>query len=184
MTLAAEKTYTADDLANDPALARFELVRGHPKERPVSVRSAKVSSRIFVLLATEADKTGDAEVFNSEMGYRCFGDDNTVRFPDVSVVQANRMPLVTEDDPAFLLVPADLVVEVISKSDRVKDVNQKIDEYLENGFALIWLVDPYRRTVQVFRQSGFVRLFTESDEITAEPSLPHFKRKVADFFTR
>jgi hypothetical protein len=98
MTLVAEKTYTPQDLLDDPNLAGYELVDGHLRERPVSERSSAVAAAIGSLLRNEAKKRREATVYSSDLGYQCFADSpNTLRFPDVSLVRTSRKGDIGED---------------------------------------------------------------------------------------
>jgi Uma2 family endonuclease len=182
MTLLVEKTYTAQDFLDDPNLAGFELVDGHLKERPTSERSCAVAGEIYRLLSNEARKTRDATVYPSDLGYQCFPDAATnLRFPDVSVVRASRKNEVGEN-PGFMPVPADLAVEVLSPNDRIKDIDEKVDDYLRVGFGMVWVVNPHWRHVHIYRRDGSVQLLSERDEITGEAALPGFRCKVGEVF--
>src|SRR5882757_313283 len=115
-------------------------------EKPMSREVAKVEVRIIRLLAEEADRApGIAEVFNQSLAYRCYPDDSRkFRKPDVSVIRADRLggiPL----DAGYSPIPADLVIEVISPNDIAEDVAEKVEEYLANGFKLVWVVQPRTR---------------------------------------
>jgi len=182
MTLIAEKTYTSEDLLNDPNLAGYELVKGYLRERPVSERSSKVGARIIRLLGNEAEKAGQAVVYGSDLGYQCFPDSSiNVRFGDASVIDAARLRQIP-GDPGFMPIPADLVVEVLSPNDKSKDVADKVKDYLKAGFRLIWVVDPEWRNVHIYRPDGSVQLLSEREEITGETALPGFRCKVGEFF--
>ncbi len=134
MTLVAERTYTPQDLLSDPNLAGFELVDGHLVERPVSEQSSLIGSKINYLLRHEADKTREAMVYQGDLGYQCFPEfPGTVRFPDVSLVRASRRNEIGEN-PGYMPIPADLAVEVLSPNDRIKNIDEKVEEYLDAGF--------------------------------------------------
>ena len=172
------------DLARLEDEAGVEFVNGRMVEKPVSVESNRIEVKIIRLLGNEAARTGSADVFGAAMGYQCFADDPAkFRKPDVSVVRAGRM---TDIDPqtGFLHSPPDLTVEVLSPNDLVYDVTTKIDEYLKNGFPLIWVVHPNVRAVAVYRADGTTLMLHEGDEITGEPALPGFRCKVAEFFAK
>jgi Uma2 family endonuclease len=81
-------------------------------------------------------------------------------------------------------IPADLAVEVLSPTDLAYDVAAKIDEYLRNGFPLVWVVEPNTRTVVVHRADGSVTKLRDNDEISGESALPDFRCKVAEFFAQ
>ena len=87
-------------------------------------------------------------------------------------------------DPQTGYIPfaPDLAVEVISPNDTAYAVGEKIEEYLTNGFNLIWVVQPNIKTVTIYRGDGSVAVLHERDEITGEGALASFRCKVAEFF--
>jgi Uma2 family endonuclease len=183
MTLIAEKTYTLDEFLMLPDSVGYELADGHLVERNVSENSSRIGARIIVLLGIEAEKTGEAHIYGADLTYTCFGDRAVNgRRADVSLVRKSRLEGM--DDPRTMPIPADLVVEVLSPTDHIYDVNKKVELYLACGFGLVWVVDPENRITYVHRADGSVTKLRESDEITGEAALPGFRRKVAEFFAR
>jgi len=75
------------------------------------------------------------------------------------------------------------VVEVLSPRDSLRHVAQKIGEFLECGVPVVWLVDPERESVTVYRSLSQIEQHTAEDVITAEPVLPGFSCAVSRFFT-
>jgi Uma2 family endonuclease len=75
-----------------------------------------------------------------------------------------------------------LVVEILSPSDTIEDVNEKINAYLAAKVCIIWIIDPYRRTVTVYQPDSLPKLYNIRDELSAEPHLPGFRIPVARFF--
>jgi Uma2 family endonuclease len=57
-----------------------------------------------------------------------------------------------------------------------------VDEYLEAGVELVWVVNPATRSVRVHRADGTVADFGEDDEITGEQVIPGFCCRVREFF--
>lgn len=171
---------TAAELARIQDEAGVEFANGHIVEKPVSIESSLIESAIVRLLGNEAAKAGSAQVFGSSLGYKCFRDDPTkFRKPDVTVVRNERI-----SDPNLGMMPVapDLAVEVLSPGDLAYDIGEKVQDYLDNGFPLIWIVQPNTRTVTIYRADGSIALLHESDEITGESALPSFRCKVAYFF--
>lgn len=87
------------------------------------------------------------------------------RVPDIMVFRADRMAQYRVDNPdwedkPFVLVP-DLVVEVISTNDNYTDVDEKVEQYLEDGVQIVWVVNPKRRTIKVQRQGIYQTLHIE-----------------------
>jgi Uma2 family endonuclease len=173
-----------EQLLRMPDAKSFELIDGVPVERHVSRRSSRAGARILTKFEVECERTGEAEAYPSDMGYQCFADQPLmVRKGDASVVRMERLAEV-DDDPGYLPVPADLVVEVVSPNDLFHGVSEKIALYLANGFGMVWVVDPTLRTVTVHRVDAAPVTYRAQDEITAAPALSQFSCKVAEFFDR
>lgn len=162
--------------------AGVEFVDGQLVEKPVSIESCLVEQAIASLLWIESRKSGFAEVFGPTMGYRCFpGEPEKYRKPDASVVARSRLAGIDYSEGFMPIVP-DLAVEVVSSNDLATELYEKVEDYLSNGFPLIWVVEPSTRTVTIRRADGSVNVLHADDEITGENALPTFRAKVADFF--
>jgi Uma2 family endonuclease len=105
---------------------------------------------------------------------------DTVRGPDVAVYEdADKF----EDlHPKYGEVPPRLAVEILSPNDRWSRVHQKIKDYLRNGVALVWLIDPVNRDVTVYQPGKDFYVVEADQELTGEDVLPGFRCRVADFF--
>ena len=178
------KHLTADDLLQLPDASGYELVDGELRERAVSKESSRIAGTIVRLLGNEAARTGEAEVYGSDLGYKCFppDSDEEIRKPDVSLIRKERLAAVT-GDPGYMPIPADLAVEVLSPNDLIRGINDKVDEYLEAGFGIVWVVDPVRKSVMIRRRDGSIALLRQDQEITAEPALANFRCKVIDLLS-
>ena len=187
MTMIAEKpslqkTYTRDEFLRLPDSVGYELIDGHLVERHVSAKSSSVAMTIGALLVGEARKTGEARVYGSDLTYDCFQQEGSrQRRGDVSLIRIARLADL-EDDPGYMPIPADLVVEVLSPNDEGYQINRKVEAYLAAGFGLVWVVDPNARIAFIHRADGTVTKLHENDEITGETALPGFRCKVAEFF--
>jgi len=168
-----------DRLADEPGV---EYVHGQIVEKPVSIESSLIEAAVARLLGNAAAKNGAAMVFGSSMGFRCLPDDpGKFRKPDVSVVRRERMAGI-DPKSGFLQIPPDLAVEVLSPNDLAYDVDEKVEEYLRNGFPLVWVIQPATRSVTVRQPDGTISLLHEHQEITAGNAIPEFRCKVAEFF--
>ena len=181
--VATTQRITADEVLRMDDPKRYELVDGALVERHVSIETSEVASTVGRLLGNEAARTREARVFANDLGYQCFPDDpDRFRKPDGSVVRRDRTAGI-RNSRGYMPIPADLVVEVVSPTDLYYDVIDKVNDYLGNGFPLVWVVAPNARTVTVHRAGqGNPVTLRESDEITAEPALAAFRCKVAEFF--
>ena len=123
----------------------------------------------------EADSTGIG--FESSA---CFTLPNGAkRSPDVSWMRKERWDALTpEQRNEFTHICPDFVVELRSKSDRLKPLQAKMEEYLANGAQLGWLIDPIRRRVHIYRPDAQVEILDHPLTISGEPLLPGFILKL------
>jgi len=97
------------------------------------------------------------------------------RSPDVAWVRKDRWEALTREERRKLVpLCPDFVVELVSPSDDVDEQREKMREYLANGASLGWLIDPDRRSVEVYRPGGVVEQIADARTISGEPLLPGF----------
>jgi Uma2 family endonuclease len=174
--------YTPDDLLEMPDGACFELVNGQLVERNVSALSSIVAAKLCQILLTFCDAHQLGWVLSSECGYRCFPKDpDRIRRPDVSFVDRARLP-VNRLAEGYVTIAPDLAVEVISPHDRAYDVEEKVQEYLEAGVKLVWVVNPPTQTVRIYRGDGSITGVRAADELSGEGVLPGFRCRVGELF--
>jgi Uma2 family endonuclease len=159
----------------------FELVRGEVIELPSPTKiHGRVYMNIGFLLEGYVRQRGFGYVTSNDSGVILERDPDTVRGPDVALYEdANSFD---ELHPKYGEVPPRLAVEVISPSDRVGRVMDKIADYLRNGVSLVWLIDPEERNATVCRPDRPHEVLKTDQEIAAEDVLPGFRCRVSDFF--
>ena len=185
MTVAEmTRTYTPEDLLRMPDNGSMELVNGHIVEKQAS----RISSKVGLLFTSHFQvyidaHPGVADVFPQSLGYQCFADDPLkIRRPDTTVVRLDRLEKLGDDDSGYMPIVPDLAVEVISPNDIHYDVLDKVQEYLDAGFPLVWLADPKARTITVYPRGIPPVLYSADHELTAEEVLPGFRCKVGELF--
>ena len=105
------------------------------------------------------------------------------RRPDVAFVSFDRWPL-TRRIPrteAWEVVP-NLAVEVVSRSDSVDYIVDKVAEYFHAGVERVWVVFPSQEQVYVYDSPTSVRILTRTDELSGDPILPHFRLPLVELF--
>lgn len=116
-------------------------------------------------------------------GHYVFSVENNVAvIPDVAFVSKDNMP---QPVPAkFLHIIPNLVIEVISPTDRANDIRKKIEIYLDYGTELIWIIYPQSKRIDVYRQSDKTHTETLSidDKLSGETVLSGFELSVKDIF--
>ena len=177
------RTITPEEFLRLPDSSTMELVDGQIVEKNVSVESSKIEGLFFFRFQTFLQQHPVAEVFPASLGYQCFDDrPGKIRKPDATIITRERLSRLADPNPGFMPIVPDLAVEVISPNDLVYKVDEKLKEYRDAGFPLIWVAHPTARTITVYSRGGRPAIFTADDEITAESVLPGFRCKVADFF--
>ena len=111
----------------------------------------------------------------------CFDRPNHGRKPDVSFVKFDR--LVDKKVPVGdILLSPDLVVEVLSPGNTGIELEDKLDEYLGAGVPMVWIVNPDRQTIRIYRNDGTTRVFRGREIMENQPGLPGFRLVTADIF--
>jgi Uma2 family endonuclease len=177
------KLMTAEELAQLPVDGRhYELVRGAVVEvTPAGGRQGENAGQIAGHLWVFVQSHGLGRIYVAETGYVLARNPDIVRAPDVSFVRADRLPPEQERE-GFLELAPDLVVEVVSPNDRMRDVADKVLEYLDAGVRLVWVVEPRRRTVTVWTPDRRARILTEPDELDGGDVLPGFRLPLVEIF--
>lgn len=175
---------SADDLERlTPPNMLSELVRGVMFVRePPGYRHGRVAARLAKLLTDHVDARDLGAVLAAETGFKLTSDPDTVRAADVAFIRRDRMP-----DPEFAgyaEMGPDLVVEVLSPSDRPGKVLAKVADWLSAGSALVWVVDPDHRRARVYRADGSEVLVEETGGLDGEDVLPGFACQLAAIFQR
>jgi Uma2 family endonuclease len=171
---------TVEDLMQTPEDGRkYELVDGQILVSPGGYRHSMVGTKIVCVFGQFLTKHPIAKVCGADLGIA--RPNGNLRSPDVTVVRNEKLALQGTPD-GFMEVIPDLAVEVLSPSDSLTRVSEKVGEFLECGVALVWVVDPQERTVAVYRSLSNTQHYTVEDTITAEPVLPGFSCPVSDFF--
>jgi Uma2 family endonuclease len=160
----------------------FELVGGVLVEK---VMGAPQSYIAYVLVRRVGNFVEDRD-----LGYFLLPDGPTrlfkglVRMPDLSFVSWQRSP--TREGPAtpISVVIPNLTVEILSEGNTRGEIKRKLKEYFLAGVELVWVVDPYKRTVAVYTAPDEMITLTEKQSLDGGSVLPGFTMPVKDLFAR
>ncbi len=180
--MARQTLYTAEDLERLSAEGkRHELVRGELVERPpTNWQHGRVTMRLSNRLATFVEKHALGEVVAAETGFLISRNPDTVRAPDFAFVRKDRVP----DNPnevVFAALAPDLVVEVASPSQTFSYLQTKVQDWLDAGVRLAWVVLPERRSIAVYTPRTHLFLY-EGDVLDGGTVLPGFSCPLEDIF--
>lgn len=95
------------------------------------------------------------------------------RSPDAAWIKLERWrSLSDEAKKKFPPLCPDFIIELKSESDSLKELRAKMQEYLENGMTLGWLIDPQNRKVEIYKQNQDVEIINSPQTLSGEKILP------------
>ncbi|MGB7415493.1 MAG: Uma2 family endonuclease [Thermosynechococcaceae cyanobacterium] len=144
---------------------------------PVGGESGRKEARYIIKLGVWNEKIGLGEVFSSSTVFKLpSGGD---RSPDAAwVAQARWDALTQEQKKKFPPLCPDFVIELRSDSDRLKPLQAKMQEYLDSGLRLGWLIDPQGQTVEIYRPGQEVEVVNFPATLSGEDVLPDFTLEI------
>ncbi len=170
----------AEDLIGLPD--DHELYEGVPKGVAAAPEVSAIALRIGTLLNLAIWPGRLGVVFGADASFRLVRDPDTMFLPDVAFVRAERIS--SREDLTYPFEgPPDLAVEVLSPSDRIADLDQKMHRYLTAGTLLGWAIDPQRWIVTVHRPGEVPVVLDGTDTLTAGDLIPDFSVLVNDVLT-
>jgi Uma2 family endonuclease len=172
---------TGDELLAMGDIGPCELIEGRiVPMTPTGSEHGVIESNLSRHLGNFVADRKLGKVMNGEVGIFTHRRPDSVRGADIAFVSRERLA----DRPAkgFLTVAPELVVEIVSPSDRWQDVRQKIEEYFAIGVQRVWIVEPDNRDVLVYSTSTEMRKLGEGDLLTGEGVLEGFSLPVTQLF--
>jgi len=139
-----------------------------------------VDGNIIAELKIQGERAGHGKA-RTEVGIVLRRNPDCVLAPDATFIANSSLPPRLSPEGYLETIP-ELVVEVSSKNDTVGELERKASEYLAAGVKLVWVVDPLRSIVTVFRAGMPPQTLQPTDTLTAEGIIPDFKLTVADAF--
>jgi Uma2 family endonuclease len=107
------------------------------------------------------------------------------RSPDVSFMAKERLQGLDDIPDGFLEGAPDLAVEILSPSNTVEEIDQKLIEYFDNGSRLVWVISPKQKYILVYRNAQEPeRLVKSNDSLDGEEIVPGFNLPVAELFQK
>jgi Uma2 family endonuclease len=179
-----ERLFTSDEFEQLPEFdERYELIDGRLREKEVpGFQHAIIADRIKDAIR-DFDRSGELGLAAREASVR-LGPKNTP-LPDLSFWKAGRVPALTKGAAPR----PDLIVEVLSPRDietkrRWEEVQTKIRKYQIAGVQIIWVVNPRKKTVEVYHY-GQIEPVDElglDDQLDGEEVIPGFTLPVRALF--
>jgi Uma2 family endonuclease len=149
---------------------RGNLIIMPPTFLETSRKNAKINVKLGIW--AEKDKTGIA--FESDGMFTL--PNGAKRAPDAFWILKERYFALSQEEreEKFARICPDFVIELRSKSDNLRKLQNKMREYIENGARLGWLIDPYEKRVHVYRGDKTVEVFDNPKTVSGEDVLKDF----------
>jgi Uma2 family endonuclease len=146
-----------------------ELIIMPPTGGETSNRNARLTQRLM----NWADTNELGIAFDSNGGFKL--PNGADRAPDASWIKIERWnALTSEQRQKFLPLCPDFVVELRSPTDSLKTTQEKMQEYIDNGARLGWLIDQKNQRVEIYRQGQDVEILQSPASLSGEDVLPGF----------
>ena len=163
---------------------RFELdKRGNliimpPTFLETSRKNAKINVKLGIW--AENDKTGIA--FESDGMFTL--PNGAKRAPDAFWILKERYFALSQEEreEKFARICPDFVVELRSKSDNLRKLQNKMREYIENGARLGWLIDPGEKRVHVYRADNRIEILENPKTVSGEDVLQGFELDLTEIW--
>ena len=140
---------------------------------PTGGTTGKRNAKLITYFVNWNDQMQLGEVFDSSTAFRLPNGSN--RSPDVAWVSRDQWQSLTlEQQDSFPPLCPDFVVELRSKSDSLKSLQDKMQEYLENGLLLGWLIDIQNQTIEVYRPQEPREVLQKPKILTGDSILLNF----------
>ncbi|MEG3839484.1 Uma2 family endonuclease [Microcoleus sp. herbarium14] len=140
---------------------------------PTGGETGKRNSKLNLQVGIWNEQTQLGEVFDSSTGFTL--PNKADRSPDASWVEKSRWDALTPEQREKLIpLCPDFVIELVSPSDSLKKTQEKMQEYMENGCRLGWLINRKKREVEIYRPGRSVEILQSPQTVSGEDVLPGF----------
>ncbi|MBF2079099.1 MAG: Uma2 family endonuclease [Synechococcales cyanobacterium T60_A2020_003] len=144
---------------------------------PVGGESGNQEAKLIIKVGVWNEQTGLGVVFSSSTIFSLPGGGD--RSPDVAWVRRNRWDALTpEQRETFPPICPDFVIELRSRSDHLSPLQAKMQEYLDSGLRLGWLINPQDQQVEIYRPGQSVEVVDMPAVLSGEETLPGFSLEV------
>lgn len=138
---------------------------------PTGSDSGRKNTRLIFQVELWNSKSNLGVTFESSTGFVL--SNGAVRSPDVSWIKLNRWNQLTQEQQGkFAPIDPDFVIELRSPTDKLDTLQEKMEEYLDCGVKLGWLINPQDKQVEIYRQKQKKEILDNPDTLSGEDVLP------------
>ncbi|TAE59359.1 MAG: Uma2 family endonuclease [Nostocales cyanobacterium] len=144
---------------------------------PVGGESGRSEADLIINVGNWNHQTKQGIVFSSSTIFRL--PNGAKRSPDVAWIKLERWEALTEEErEKFPPLTPDFIIELRSKTDRLKTLQEKMQEYINNGLRLGLLINPQDKEVEIYRIGKSVEVLSLPAVISGEDVLPGFELEI------
>lgn len=140
---------------------------------PTDPERGKRTSLIHRKLAEWAEEQGRGSVVGPDAGFRF--EDGSRRSPDASWFNEERWQKAKKPGSRYPVFAPEFVIELRSPEDRLRLLQEKMEEYIVNGVQLAWLIDPPGRTVTIYRPGRTPEVLSNPKSLRGEGPVEGFE---------
>jgi Uma2 family endonuclease len=155
-----------------------ELLIMAPTGGETGNRNFFINGIIFAYLKQKSPK---GKFFDSSTGFLL--PNKAIRSPDASWISADRWnALRPEERKKFVPLAPDFLIELLSESDELAFAQIKMQEWMENGVRLAWLLDPFQKMSYIYRQNRELEIISGMVTLNGEDVLPDFELDLSGIY--
>ena len=148
---------------------------------PTGGTTSERNSETGMQLRLWAKRDGTGAVFDSSGGFNL--PNGATRSPDAAWVLRSRLAALTSAQrEKFIPLCPDFVIEIRSPSDSFTALQAKMQEYIDNGARLGWLIDPLQRRVYIYRPQSLPEILDNPAMLSGDPVLPGFTLDLSEIW--
>lgn len=183
MTISDEKKQWSDEvlLAMPRDGGKREIVGGELITRsPAGFDHGIIITRLIVELSKVVDAAKLGVLVDGQTGFRLAGGD--LFCPDIAFVSRSRAARHRARESSFFQGAPDLFVEVLSPSDTVENLHEKLEQFFHEGARLAWVINPKKKCIYVYHAPHSFQTLQQADSLVGEDVVPGFTLSVSNLF--
>jgi Uma2 family endonuclease len=149
---------------------------------PTKHRTGNSNIKLATRLQVWNEEHELGEAFDSSTGFR-MPKTKSLFSPDFSWIENSRLEKIWESE-GFLHIAPDFVAELRSDTDTLKELMEKMEEYIENGVRLGWLIDAKNEKVYIYRLENGNSEQDFDKNLSGETVLPKFELNLRKIFKK
>ncbi len=143
-------------------------------------KTGNKNAKLLIRIGNWNESANTGEIFDSSSGFRL--PNSAVRSPDVSWISKERWrELGSNEQEGFAPICPDFVCELASSPRQLPELKEKMEEYMDNGSRLGWLIDPFQKLTYIYRPFTEVEKIVFEETLRGESIMDGLSVKLSDF---